>query len=208
MAMKTRYIPLFIVLTLTLMASAAYSEDYTVGLGVSDYEARPRVTVGSSLFFEVARVSNEGTLNLTITPIYVPDYDAPQSGLTVVFTPNTTTLAPQENILIIGEVTEALAVGTFNGKVEFKTTVVLPANATGNPSTPGGSAKVTITITEVPPAVEQLPIAIFNVEFNPLLLGIPIGFSGLGAVVYLHHRRSKRLSTRSSRGGRIAPSTS
>jgi hypothetical protein len=188
---KTRYIPLFIVLALTLTAALGHSEDFTVGLGVSDYEARPIVTVGSSLRFEVARVSNQGTLSLTITPTYVPDYNATEASITVIFTPNTTTLAPQENILIYGEVTEALAVGTFNGKVEFKTSVVLPANATGNPSTPGGSAKVTITITEVPPAVEQLPIAVFNVEFNPLLLGIPIGFSGLGAVVYLHHRRSK-----------------
>jgi len=196
--MKSSYIPLFIVLALTLTATIAYAEDFTVGLGVSDYEARPKITIGQSLKFEVARVSNEGTLNLTITPVYVPDYDASQSGITVVFAPNATTLAPQENILIIGEVTEASEAGVFNGKVEFKTTVVLPANATGNPSTPGGSAKVTITITEAPPVAE--PLATFNVGFNPLLLGIPIGFSGLGAVVYLRHRRSKRLFTRSSRG--------
>jgi len=195
--MKARYIPLFIVLALTLTATIAYAEDFTVGLGVSDYEARPIITVGGSMKFEVARVSNQGTLNLTIVPSYVPDYNATQARITVVFTPNMTTLAPQENILIYGEVTEASEVGTFNGKVEFKTTVVLPPDYTGNPSTPGGSAKVTITITEAPPVAEQL--AIFNVEFNPLLLGIPIGFSGLGALVYLRHRRSKRLSTQSSR---------
>jgi len=195
--MKTNLISLFIVLALTLTATIAYAEDFTVGLGVSDYEARPIITVGGSMKFEVARVSNQGTLNLTIVPSYVPDYNATQARITVVFTPNMTTLAPQENILIYGEVTEASEVGTFNGKVEFKTTVVLPPDYTGNPSTPGGSAKVTITVTEVPPVVE--PLAIFNVEFNPLLLGVPIGFSGLGAVVYLRHRRSKRLSTQSSR---------
>jgi PKD repeat protein len=167
--MKRNYLPLLIVLALTLTVALAYSEDYTTGLGVSDYEARPRIIIGHTSRFEVARVSNQGTLNLTLTPIFVPDYNTTDGGITMVFTPNTTELAPQEDIIIQGEVTEATKLGTFQGKVDFKCSVNLP-NASGNPSIPGGSAKVFITIVEVPPVA--------NFTWNPVKpeIGKPVSF--------------------------------
>ncbi len=190
--MKTTIIPPLLVLTLTIMLALAFAEDYTAGLGVSDYEAHPQVIIGHTQMFEVARVSNQGTLNLTVTSVYVPDYNATAAGIKMVFTPNTTMLVPQENVIIYGEVTEATMLGTYSGRVEFKTVVALPEGYTGNPSTPGGSSKITVSIVETPPP--KVAYSWFD-GVNIYILGVAssigMALSSFGIVFYRKRKSLK-----------------
>jgi hypothetical protein len=120
--------------------SGAFCEG-TAGIGVSDYEKNVNVTLGASESFEVARVSNEGTLGLTITATWKPDY---ASGIELKLTPKTLHLDSGEAMLVSAQVVRAEQTGTYSGTVEFTTKVDSQAN--GNPSSPAGSAHATFNV--------------------------------------------------------------
>lgn len=168
----------------------------TQRFGISDYEAHPQVRIGEDAEpFKIARISNEGHLsegdfNFTVTPIFTPYYNKTAAELQLVFTPNSAFLQPQDSVLFYGKVVSATKKGTFQGMVDFNCSVDLPLNYTGNPSTGGGSAKITVTILEPsPPALFVLPPLTLLL---PLILvpslGIPIS-----VFAYRRHKHHVKL---------------
>jgi len=156
-------------------ANQAFSENYTAGLGISDYEANTNVTIGESKQFEIARLSNEGTLDLIVTATWIPDFNATDAGIEFRFYPDQVNLTVgSEPILFYGDVVKANALGTYEGHIQFSTAVQLPEGYGGNPSVPGGSAKVTVNI--VSSSVQ------FGVSVDPGILLSVLGF-GIGALV-------------------------
>jgi DNA/RNA endonuclease YhcR with UshA esterase domain len=113
----------------------------TAGIGVSDYEINVTITVGQTKTFEVARVSNEGTLGLTITTTWQTD----NTGLTLKLYPETVHLNSGEATVVKGEVTNIKQAGTYKGTIEFTTTVD-QQTGNGNPSTPAGTAHATFNV--------------------------------------------------------------
>jgi hypothetical protein len=162
------------------------------GLGVSDYEAHPQIRIGEdSPPFQIARISNEGTLNLTITPTFTPYYNETTAELQIIFTPNSSFLQPQDSIIFYGKVVSATKKGTFQGMVEFKTHVHLPADYQGNPSTPGGSAKITVTILEPSPPAPLFVLPPLTLLL-PLIL-IPSVSVSISVFAYRRHKHHGKL---------------
>jgi len=158
------------------------------GIGISDYEAHPQVRIGENAEpFKIAKIDNVGTFNLTITPFFKPNYNETDAQLQLIFTPNSTFLLPEGSTIFYGQVVSASKVGTFEGMIQFKTQVHLPENFTGNPSTPGGSAKITVMILEPSPPTPSGFIMPFPIEYLLVpILAIP---SSIGAIFFVKRHR-------------------
>lgn len=181
-------IPLLLV-AFSLIA-VCYAEG--AGLGISDYEAHPQIRIGEdSPPFQIARISNEGTLNLTITPQFTPYYNETTAELILVFTPNSSFLQPQDSVIFMGKVVSATKKGTFQGNVEFKSHVHLPPDFQGNPSTPGASAKITVTILEPSPPSPLFVLPPLTLLL-PLIL-IPSLSIPISVFAYRRHKHHSKL---------------
>ncbi len=65
---------LFLAMVLTSFSKyhdQVFCQGDTAGIGISDYEVQVNVELGQSKTFEIARVSNEGTLGLTFKATWI-----------------------------------------------------------------------------------------------------------------------------------------
>ena len=146
--MRTKVMVVALLLTGILLSFFGYprqvfSQD-TLGIGISDYETYAEVNLGQSKIFEIARVRNEGTLPLTVTATWKPDFKAADSDITLRFYPEAMLLNSGEDMLLRGEVVKAGKPGTYKGVIEFSSTADNPQGA--SLSVPGGTAHVTFAV--------------------------------------------------------------
>jgi len=187
--MKARIVFLIVFLFLIIQLAKIMAED-TAALGISDYEVKATVTVGEARQFEVARIKNEGTLNLTVTVAWLPEYNTSEAQIELLFYPQKIDLASQEAAMIYVQVLNASQTGNYTGLVQFTTDVVLPSNASGSHSIPGGTAHAEFHVVKTTPPPSggiSLPdlSGITNflaaTYFLPLIIPVvlPIGVLGL-----------------------------
>jgi hypothetical protein len=156
--------------------------DGTAGIGISDYEVNVNVTQGKSIgACEVARVSNEGTLGLTITATWKPDY---ASGIELAFSPQVIHLNSSEAMLVKAQVVKAEQTGTYSGTIEFTTKV--DSQGTGNPSSPAGSAHATFHVLSASPKDLTVGTGLFIAG----IIGVMLVVLGV-ALIYRrkHHKK-------------------
>jgi len=195
--MKTRLlISVFLVLTLTMINRG------NAGLGVSDLEVHIRIENGQSDWYEVADIANEPRLNttafnITVQVSWVPTNNdwTPQvnnSDLVVEVSfqknlnVNNITLAPTQHSLVFAKIVSATP-GIYHGLIQFKGTIQLPPNSTGNPTNPGGSAHVTFDV------VNPVKQAYASYDFKPIIIFSLIGgVSATAILTFLHIRKNIR----------------
>ena len=168
---------IFAVLPFFLYFSLA--TDYYTGIGASDYPYDKVIYVNNSFSVDIARLTNIGTLNFTVKPVWIPDNN-----------PSCTVELPTNFMLVVGESKTitcnvfSSTVGNFSGKVEFICDVNLPANFTGNPSVPGHTTKVNFIFKE---PIKQ---AYMPYDYKPILIiGSIMGISATAILTFLHIRK-------------------
>jgi len=165
----------------TLNIYSAPEENNMPSLGVSDYEQNVTIGFNENKTFPVARIYNEGPVNLTITATWIPSSHA--SSIQVDLTPNQFLLEPSMSILVYATLQSGSTAGTYTGKIDFDCDIEVPENYTGPITTPSGMAHATFHVGE--PA---LPIQSSNNIFVIVAL-IVTGVCGGGAVLAWKRRR-------------------
>ena len=141
-----------LVATFTLLCVAyafavTQADELRAGLGVSDRDIHANMQLNQPTTFSVARIYNEGTLNLTVTVKWEPDDPASNKSLYVIVPETSIPLTVGATREVQITVTPAQE-GNFSGKIRFKGIAVLPEGYSGNPTRPGGTARFAAIVGE------------------------------------------------------------